>query len=311
MFFTKSRRRISTVGIVAVAGSVLLTGCGGSTDATDDASAASVGVREDLRAMLPEEIRESGVISVATPLNNPPAVMADASGHATGIVADVADGMGEILGVEFEFTESAFSGVIPGLQSGKFDTSMGVIGDTPERQELLDFVDLMVNRSVLLVQKGNPEGITDLETSCGKTIGVLAGSLQIPKVEDASDACVKAGKSAIQINEYASTPDGQAQVASGRTAAYMAPYLVLNHTAKTAGGGETFELASASYPENPWAIGMGKGRGQLAESLQGALLAMVEDGSYAAILDKYESPDAALTVDQVLVNGAGTGAFTD
>jgi polar amino acid transport system substrate-binding protein len=308
MFFVKTHQRSLAIGMVALAASAVLTGCAGSTSATESPS-ASVSVHEDLKAMLPEEIKKSGVISVATPLNNPPAIMADASGHASGIAAEVAAGMGNILGVKFEFTESAFAGVIPGLQSGKFDVSMGVIGDTPERQKVLDFVDLMVNKSVLLVQKGNPEGVTDLESACGKSIGVLAGSLQIPKVQKASEACVAAGKSPIQINEYASTPDGQAQVASGRVAAYIAPYLILNHTAKTAGNSETFELASASYPENPWAIGFGKDRGQFAKALQGALQTMVEDGSYAAILSKYESPDAALTADQVLINGAGTAAF--
>lgn len=308
MFFVKTRQRTLAIGMVALAASAVLTGCAGSTSATESPTASAT-VHEDLKAMLPEEIRKSGVISVATPLNNPPAVMADASGHATGIAAEVAAGMGNVLGVKFEFTESAFAGVIPGLQSGKFDVSMGVIGDTPERQKVLDFVDLMVNKSVLLVQKNNPDGITDLESTCGKSIGVLAGSLQIPKVKQASDACTAAGKSSIQINEYASTPDGQAQVASGRVAAYIAPYLILNHTAKTAGNGETFELAAASYPENPWAIGLGKDRGQFAEALQGALLTMVKDGSYAAILNKYESPDAALNADQVLINGAGTAAF--
>jgi polar amino acid transport system substrate-binding protein len=314
MRFIFPRKEAAAGAALLMAGVLALTGCSAAAqESAVTATPSSVPVNSlnpELQAKLPQAIRDKGTLTVASPYGVAPSIFLDASGKPTGIAYDVATGIGEILGVKTQWQELAFSGVVSGLQAGNFDISMGVIGDTPARQQLLDFVDLMANNSVLLTQKGNPNKISDLENACGKTIGVNAGSLQIPRVKDFSGACTKAGKEAITINEYPGTPDAQAQVQSNRIAAYFAPYLLLNHTAKTAGSGQIFELGAGSYPDNPWAIGMQKNRGEMAQAIQGALKTMVENGTYKAILDKYNSADAALSPEQVLVNGAGTPAFT-
>ncbi|MEW1931414.1 ABC transporter substrate-binding protein [Rhodococcus sp. NPDC079359] len=301
----------SCFAVVAVS-ALAVTGCSPTpTDGdqqVEDTIATNV-VDPSLQALLPADIRDKGELTIASPYGIAPSIYLDGSGQPTGIAHDVATGLGEILGVDTQWQELQFSGVVSGLQAGNFDLSMGVIGDTPARQELLDFVDLMTNESTLLVQKGNPDNITDLETACGETIGVNAGSLQIPRVRAYSDACVADAKSPIGINEYPGTPEAQAQVQSGRISAYFAPYLLLNYTAETAGNGQLFELGEGRYPDNPWAIGMAKDREQLSEAIHGALQKMVENGSYAAILAKYDSEGAALAAGQVLINGAGTDAF--
>ncbi|MFM9272355.1 ABC transporter substrate-binding protein [Pseudarthrobacter sp. NKDBFgelt] len=312
MRFTHTRKDLSVGAALFMAGALVLTGCSSpaATAPTESSSPVPTNtVNKDLQAKLPQEIRDKGTLTIASPYGVAPSIYLDANGQPTGIAYDVAAGLGDVLGVEVQWQELAFSGVVSGLQAGNFDISMGVIGDTPARQELLDFVDLMDNSSTLLTQKGNPNKITDLETACGKTIGVNAGSLQIPRVKKFSDACVAGGKDPITINEYPGTPDAQAQVQSNRIAAYFAPYLLLNHTARTAGNGQIFELGTGRYPDNPWAIGMQKNRGEMAEAIQGALKAMVDNGTYKAILDKYNSADAALDPEQILVNGAGTPAF--
>jgi len=314
MLFTSHRTRTLGVLALSTAALVALAGCtAGDTTDTETSSTAteSETVEADaaLRALLPKEILDAGVLTVSTPLNNAPMIFVDEDGEPTGAAFDIGQAIGEVLGVEVEFSELAFAGVIPGLQASSFDLSMGVIGDTPERQELLDFVDLLTNDSALLVQSGNPDDVTDLASLCGKTVGTLAGALQIALVTEASDACEAEGEDPITVNEYSSGPDGQAQLASGRITAFMGPYVSVAYTAKTAGDGETFEVAEGLYPSNPWAIAMTKDRGTLAEAVQGALAELVENGVYVQILEQYDIEGAALSADQVLINGAGTAAF--
>ena len=306
--------RTISVGTGAVL-AAMLSACGSAppeaTSSSGPVKSESESAISDLHALLPEEIKSSGVLKIGTPYGTPPSIFVDETGDPTGIAHDVAEKIGALLGVDIQWQELQFSGVIPGLQSGNFDLSLGVIGDTPERQELLDFVDLMANDSVLLTQAENPAGITDLEHACGKKIGILNGSLQITRVEEASSACADSGQGAIEILEYPGSSEAQAQVQSARIDAYFAPYLLQNYTAKTAGGGNIFELGTGFYPDNPWAIAMQKDRGSLSEAVQGALLELVDNGDYQQILEDYDSPQAALSSEKVMINGAGTAAFSE
>lgn len=289
-----------------------LTAC--SSPSADSAATESTanefsGVDAELQALLPAEIVEDGVLTIASPFTSPPSIFIDDSGEPTGIAFDVSQEIGALLGVKVEWQELAFPGIIPGLQAGNIDMSMGVIADTAERQGVIDIVDFMNNESALLTQKGNPSNVTDLEDACGLTVGGLAGSHQLSRVQGFSDDCVADGNQPITINEYPSQADGQAAVQSERIAAFFAPYLTLNHVAQTAGSGEVFELGSGFYPDNPFGIALQKDRGTLAEAVRGALAVLVENGTYQEILEQYGSSAAALTSDQVLINGAGTDAF--
>ncbi len=186
---------------------------------------------------------------------------------------------------------------------------MGVIGDTPERQELLDFVDYNEGVSGILLP-ADTESVDALTDMCGDTVGALAGSLQITFINAASEDCTADGDAAITVNEYASATDAQAQVASGRVAGFMAPLLTIQYAASTAGDGTTFTVASQQYLTGlPAAIGFAKDRGTLGQALLGAMQELVENGTYDEILARYDAEDGALPADRIVINGAGTDAF--
>ena len=306
------RRRTTFRFLAAVTvGSLTISACGGlGSEPTQSApSAAGSQVNHELADQLPADIRKSGEITIATPYGNPPSIFAGPDGRPEGAAYDLGQEIAAILGVKAVWREVAFPGVIPGLQAGKFDLSMGVIGDTPARQPLLDFVDLMAGQSNLLVKAGNPEKLSSVEKACGMTIGAMAGGFEVAQLHTASDACATQGKGDITIKEYPSTPDGQAQLQAGRIDGYFAPYIVVGYTARTAAGGSAFELTDAAYPDWPWAIAMAKNRGTMSHAVQGALAELVSSGVYRKVLDKYGIGDAALTPAQVTINGAGTEAF--
>lgn len=310
-------RRPYLFAVTLAAGALVLAGCGAEEAPSnaagngggDDVAAPETTVDDDLRELLPQEILDEGIAVVGSPYTSPPLIFVDGAGEPTGAAYDLSMAIGEVLGIEIEWEDLAFPGIIPGLQAGNIDLSMGVIAATAERQETLDMVMLFNNESALLTQKGNPQGVTDLAEACGLTVGGLAGSHQLERVKGFSDECVDRGENPISINEYSSQADGQAALQSERIAAYFAPYLTLNHVALTAGGGEIFELGSGFYPDNPFGIAIQKDRGDLAEAVRGALEKLVQDGTYQEILDSYDSGFAALSEEQIVVNGAGTDLF--
>lgn len=309
---TRIRKRNYFIGAIITVGALALAGCasGAAQEDPDTPSEQSViGVNEELRKLLPQEVLDSGELIVGSPLTSPPVIFVEDGGAPTGAAYDVSQAIGEVLGVEVRWEELAFPGVIPGLQAGNIDISMGVIAATVERQEILDMVMLFQNESALLTQKGNPQNVTDLEEACGLTLGGLAGSHQLTRIAAFSDECVARGELPIVINEYPSQGEGQAAVQSERIAAFFGPYVSLNHVALTAGGGDIFELGDGLYPDNAFGIAVQKDRGDLAEALRGALLELEENGIYQEILDKYDSGFAALSNEQIVVNGAGTELF--
>jgi polar amino acid transport system substrate-binding protein len=303
----------------AVGTALLLTACGNgdATSAADnpsdakDAAAPALKVNASIRALLPKKYQDSGVVVVGTPQNNAPVINKDAgSGQLEGIAPEVAAALGQLLGVKFDFQEVQFPGVIPGLQSGKFDVSMGFLADTKKRQQVLTFVDLITNKSGFIVKKGNPTDFSDLPDACGHKLGGLQGGQQVARMQDADAACKAAGKKGLVIKQYTSPSDALAQVQSGVIDGYMGPKLAAQYTAKTAGGGNVFEVLPPAYPDNPFGIAMAKDSKGLDKAILAAMKELKTTGAYDRILKKYDAADYALRPDQVVINGAGTPAFT-
>lgn len=314
---TSGRARVRARGVVLVVAAALVAGCAGSasTDTSPgpadqpDGSDPAGEPREELAALLPEPIRESGVITVGTPMGIPPGIGLGDDGTPFGIGPDLGAAMGDLLGVEFVWQEVDFADVLPGLQDERFDLSMGLLGDTPERQEVVDFVDLLGNETVLMVRAGDEAEVVDLSDLCGATVGTLDGALQIETVELAGAECVSSGAASIEVAEFPVLAQTYDALDAGAIDAVIAPYLILNLVATEHGGGSTFTITDGRYPDDPWAIGLNKDADELTQAIHAALLQLVEDGTYDDILARWDAEAVALDPDQIVVNGAGTAAF--
>lgn len=305
---TNQLPRFAAATATAALFGILLSGCSSAAESavsTPEPTSAGYEVHEDLRALLPEDIISAGVIKVGTPYSLPPSISVGDSGEPVGITPDLAAAFSQILGVDFVWSDVAQP--IPALQAGTLDLSMGALGDTAERQKVLDFVDQMQNKSAILVAKGNPDNVTDIESLCGLPVAVISGSQQEIRARAISDS--SCGGSPIDVRPFQTAADGTAQVQSGAVAGLIAPGLIVLHTAETAGDGSVFEVTSARYADNPFAMAMAKDRGSLSEAILGALKVTYDDGTYAAIMAEYGASDIALEPDQVVINGGGTSAF--
>jgi len=120
--------------LLAAAALTLLTGC---ATAPGDAPRAepALAVDEELRALLPEEVRESGVLAVATDASYPPASSFAADGRTVvGFEPDLMARVGELLGVRVEFQLEDFDAMLDDLTAGRFDVVVSAMTDTAERQ---------------------------------------------------------------------------------------------------------------------------------------------------------------------------------
>jgi len=308
---TAAKSRIAAVGSIAVAGALILTGCGDQTDksnSSDTSSASSA----PLAAKLPKDIKPGSVLKVGSDIAYPPVEYME-SGKAVGIDPDIADALGKQLGVKFEFQNGKFDQLIVGLQSKRFNVIMSAMNDTKDRQNGIDsdtgkkagngidFVDYFTAGTSILVQKGNPKGIQSLDDLCGKVVALQKGTTSEGIAKAQSTKCTKDGKKAITLQTFDTDPEALLRLKQGASVADLNDFPVAAYNAKTSGGGKDFEVVGDQIEAGPYGIGVSKENTELRDALQAAMDAIIKNGDYTKILQKWNVTDGAVT--EAKVNG--------
>lgn len=309
---TAAQSRIAAVGAIAVAGALVLTGCGDQTDKSGSSDTSSPSSSAPLADKLPKDIKDAGVIKVGSDIAYPPVEYMQ-SGKAVGIDPDIADALGKQLGVKFEFQNGKFAQLIVGLQAKRFNMIMSAMNDTKDRQNGIDsdtgkkvgngidFVDYFTAGTSILVQKGNPKGIKSLDDLCGQVVALQQGTTSEGIAKTQSTKCTKDGKKAIKLQTFDTDPEALLRLKQGASVADLNDFPVAAYNAKTSGGGKDFEVVGDQIEAGPYGIGVSKESTQLRDALQAAVDAIIKNGEYAKILQKWNVTDGAVT--EAKING--------
>ncbi|WP_320176571.1 transporter substrate-binding domain-containing protein [Roseovarius pacificus] len=279
-------RRTSIAG--AVAGALGLMATAGQGFAQD--------VVEEARAALPAEMRDSGILRVATNFSWPPFAYKDESGKETGIDIELVKLLAAKLGLEPEYEDLKFPSIIPGVSNGRYDVGVNQFGITAERQEVAQFLPYFDTGFSLLVPEGKTE--IDINNLCGKTIVITQGSALVSVVQDRSDKCVAAGDPEINLIFFKNTADTLLALTNGRGDGFVTARPVGIYISETSEG---LDVASGTLEDynSINGIALGKDRNDLFDALFLALKSAIEDGSYSEVLGMFDSADGGLSLEQV------------
>jgi polar amino acid transport system substrate-binding protein len=284
------------LAVVAVAAASLLglsTGCGSSSG---DSGTRPVGASAPLFKELPAKHQQAGRILVGSDIAYAPMEYYDTDGTTVlGFDKELADAIGRQLGVPLEFHNASFDGLITALKSGRIDIVMSGMSDTKERQQNVDFVDYYQAGAMLLVPEGNPEGLQSLEDLCGRTIAVQRATTQEGYAQKQSEKCVQLGKQEIEILSFDRETEALLQIKQGRAVAGLEDYPVATYNARTSGGGDDFEVAGEQIEAGPLGIAVAKQNTALREAVRKALDALIANGEYKKLIDKWGIPAGAIT----------------
>ncbi|MFE9763450.1 ABC transporter substrate-binding protein [Streptomyces sp. NPDC005808] len=306
---TAMRSRTAAVGAIAVAGALLLAGCGDQTkDTGSDSTATSSAPLAD---KLPTPIRDAGVIKVGSDIAYAPVEFKDDSGKTVGIDPDLAAAMGKQLGVTFEFENGTFDTLITGLRSKRYDIAMSAMTDTKDRQdgvdsetgkkvgEGVDFVDYFTAGVSIYTKKGNDQGIKTWSDLCGKKIAVQRGTVSEDLAKAEAKKCT--GGKTISIESYDNDQQAQTRVRAGGADAGSSDFPVAAYAVKTSGGGNDFELVGEQVEAAPYGIAVAKSSTELRDALKAALDAIIKNGEYDKIIAKWGVEAGA--VKEATING--------
>jgi polar amino acid transport system substrate-binding protein len=164
------------------------------------------------------------------------------------------------------------------------------------------FVDYLMTGTSILVPKGNPKALQSLNDLCGQTVAVQKDTEQDTRaVPDQSAACRAAGRPEVNVVALASEPAALEQLRRGRVAAVLTDAAVAGYSAKTAAGGAEFDETGAPAGGGTYGIAVGARNIELRNALVKALVAVMVEGTYRTLLEKWGLTRAGL--DAPTVNG--------
>lgn len=280
-----ARRAAAGVAIGALVAVTGLAGTGGALAQTTPASGKATGVVPSIRALLPADIRKSGVVEVGTDPTSAPYDFFDKNNKLVGLEQDLATAMGRVLGITFHFNAAQFPSIIPAIQSGRWQLGMAGFGDFAPREKVVNEIDYETEATGIVVPQGNPLGIKRLQDFCGHSIAVVQGSIPQQLAEEAAKTC-KAGKSMSVLafpNQAAADLAARSQRADGSLDTYGVAVYTLAHAPQ-----EKLEVLSFKrYAVGYQAIVVSKKTPQLRNAIVAALNELKKDGAYRAIFAKW------------------------
>lgn len=289
--------------VAAALGVLLLAGCHTSAAA---APARTTSVDAALHDALPADVLARGELRVVTDASYAPASSYAADGRTIiGFEPDLAVALGEVLGVRVTVSDHGFD-ELPGLVTGgAADLVMSAMTDTLEREQELDFVNYLSSGTSMVVQRGNPTGLTDLGDLCGHEVAVQSGTVQVDLVAHLQKNC----DSPVTVLLAEDNDDALLELRTGRVDAVLndyAPAAALTSDARTA---SHYQLASTvQYEPGLYGIGVDPERGALRDAVQGALARLISNGRYADVLHDWQVEDGAVRVATI---NAGAGLMRD
>ena len=281
-------RRGALLGLV-LAVALVAAGCGddgadsGSTETTAGAAPA---VDEALAAKVPAEIKSDGKVLIGTDASYAPNEFLDADGKTVvGWDVDLFNAVAAKLGLQTEWQSATFDAIIPGVQSGKYEMGISSFTINDERKQQVNMVSYFSAGTQWGTKTGNPTGVQP-DDACGKKVAVQTNTVQdtedLPKRDE---ACTAAGNPAITVDRYQRQDQATAAVVSGKDDAMLADSPVLAYAVKQTNG--QLELLGDIYDAAPYGYVIEKDQTEFAQAVADAVQALITDGTYKTILDKW------------------------
>jgi polar amino acid transport system substrate-binding protein len=208
----------------------------------------------------------------------------DGATTPAGIDADLARALGERLGVKVEFQDVSFGSRIPSLEDGQFDAIISAMTITEGRRQRIDFIPYFRGGSGILVPAGNPTGIRVDYRLCFHTVAVADQTIQLDQLR-ALNTGLCAGETNIHIKSFGQHSQAVAEMLAGGADAVLADYPeALNDVLLSPG-----RLEVSDFQIHPviYGIGVRKGSSELKQALTEALIAIMRDGAYDAIMQRW------------------------
>lgn len=290
------KRMISICLTMVMAAS--LAACGGTESTASADSSASADTDDTKEENTAEEAEttaaepsgdgtgltiKDGVLMVGMEIGYPPMEYFDEDGSTPiGYDVDVANAIGDYLGLEVELVDTAWDGIFAGVDTDKYDCIISCVSITDERQQQFDMTKPYVSNHTVLIVPQDSE-IDSLEALSGHSTAVQA--------ETTSDEYMKehGAELGVELFEYDKVINCFDDLKSGRTDSVFTDSVVAAYY--LGDEASNYKTVWENDELEPIGICLKKGNDALTEKIDEALDALYADGTLGEIAVKHFGTD--------------------
>lgn len=155
----------------AVLGAAALGGCSQSetqgTASQDSGSQEKTSAADGQQDLL-AQIQEKGFVTIAMEGTWAPWTYHDENDNLVGYDVEVGQRIAQGLGVEADFIEGEWDGLLAGLDSGRYDMMINGVDITEEREKAYDFSEPYAYNRMAVIVRGDYDEIQTMEDLAGK-----------------------------------------------------------------------------------------------------------------------------------------------
>ncbi|MDT0310419.1 serine/threonine-protein kinase [Streptomyces sp. DSM 44917] len=252
----------------------------------------------------PADLRSVGVLTVHVADRHPPVLFLDEAGSdPAGFEVELAEEIGERLGVEVEFSDAgddelaAGAAVTEGAESATHLAMADFTDSSETRAELgVDFVNHYANGWAVMSDAPGLSG--DLSELCGTTVATYSDRDMVGRLQRLTEDCPEP----VEVAGFGSRDEMAAAVREGEAeAAFLLYSQAAAYRADNPDSG--MNVAFDRQYAGPRGIAVPSGQEALREAVFTTLTTLFEDGTYAALLDRWSIPEAALDTPDINAGG--------
>jgi len=220
-------------------------------------------------------VKDAGKLSIALTGAYPPFSLVNEQNQVVGFDVDIGRGIAKRIGVDANIVTTAWDGILAGLIAGKYDTIIGSMTATEERKKVVDFVGPYYRdgRAIFVSSSSTIAALNDLK---GKKVGVTLGETHEKWANKKSDMDW-------DVRTYKGLPELILELQNNRIDAFIIDSIPGRVAATKGTPIKMMDLPDLEGGNLPIGIAIRKGNPELAAAMQGALDAMMADGSYEKI----------------------------
>ena len=121
------------------------------------------------------DAKARGKLIIATSGNLPPATFVDDKNELDGYDISIAREVGKRLGIPIQFERIDSKGMLPGLQTGRFDAVVSNINVLEERKAVFDFSVPYSRSAVVAITRASAKDINSYKDLKDKVVGAITG----------------------------------------------------------------------------------------------------------------------------------------
>ena len=265
---------------------------GDSETASQDDASASEESTENTETAGWDYIVEKGVLVVGLDDTFAPMGFRDEDNNLVGFDIDLANAVGEELGIEIEFKPIDWNSKEMELSSKKVDCLWNGMSATEERQESMALTNKYLNNKIVIMTLDPDITVDSVEDLQGLTIATQAGSAALSTMQSNESYDTFSAN----ISEYPTYDECILDMEAGRIDCMVVDQVLGEYTSqqRVEQGKSALNLCSFDFGNDFYAIGCRKGETDVADQINNALKALIDSGKAAEISEKWFGTDIVI-----------------